>query len=508
MAIKFVKSVVKSAGRGVSGDPEVRKVLARYPRFFGFIKRRLTPDEKFGLILTLGTIFALIFIFLFFAICRDLIGNDPLVAADLRIINLVQIFRHPVLNQVMLFITYLGNWQTILSGLIFVCFYLVTAKRFYYLFTVIFSTGGAVIFGTAIKYIFARLRPPLVDTLAAADGYSFPSGHIFVSLAFYGLIAYFIFHRQKNFWVRFATVFIATLAISAIGFSRVYLGVHWPSDVLAGLVAGLALFAISVTALEMRRKFNLRPRGTLLFTRRTRLIVSALLFALWLGYLIYFFNANPLLARQTLPVEQKVPLGETDIPDGIFLRVPKNSETITGVPMEPLNVIVVGGRKNLEQIFTKAGWFLTDPLTPRTLWRLVKASIYNQPYERAPGTPTFWDARPNDFSFAQETAEQSVRERNHIHFWNTPFVLADGRQVWFATAHFDKEIQLVKNIFPAHVIDPAIDKERDKVKRDLTGAGGVESIKEFQIVEPTLGKNQAGDLFFTDGKAEIIFLEP
>jgi undecaprenyl-diphosphatase len=506
MALKFVKSIIKSASKGVAYDPEVQKVVARFPRFFGFIKKRLTPDERFGLILTLGTSLTLIFVFLFFAICQDLIGNDPLIAADLRIINLIQIFRHPILNKIMLFITYLGNWQIVLAGLIFVCFYLITAKRFYYLFTIIFSTGGAVIFGEAVKHIFARPRPVLINTLVAADGFSFPSGHMFIALAFYGLIAYFIFHRQKNSWIRFAAIFITALLVLSIGFSRVYLGVHWPSDVLASLVAGLALLAISITALEMRRKFSHRSRGTLLFTAKTRLIISILMSLIWLGFVVCFFVSHPLLTRQILPLEQKVLLSAADIPDNLFSRLPKTSETIVGNPMEPINIIVVSREEDLRQNFVKAGWFQTDPLTPRTLLRLFKTSIFNKTYERAPGTPTFWDTRPNDFSFAQETAEKTVRERHHIHFWETPFILSDGRSVWFATAHFDKEIQMAKNIFPAHVIDPAIDKERDKIKADLLATGQVEMIKDFKIVEPTLGKNQAGDAFFTDGKTEVIFL--
>ncbi|MFA6551424.1 MAG: LssY C-terminal domain-containing protein [Patescibacteria group bacterium] len=506
MALKFVKSIIKSASKGVAYDPEVQKVVARFTRFFGFVKKRLTPDEKFGLILTLGATAALFFIFLFFDICFNLIGNDPLVAADLRIINLIQIFRDPALNKIMLFVTYLGNWQVILLGLIFVCSYLAMVKRFYYLLALTFSTGGAVIFGEAVKYIFARPRPALINTLVAADGFSFPSGHMFIALAFYGLIAYFIFHRQKNYWLKFFAVLISALLVLAIGFSRVYLGVHWPSDVLASLVAGLALLAVSITALEMRRKFSHRTRGTFLFTSQTRLIANCLMFLIWSGFVIYFFNIHPLLVNQKLPLEQKVILNATDIPDDLFSRLPKTSETIVGTPMEPINIIIVGKKEDLQQNFIKAGWFQTDPLTPRTLWRLTKASILDQPYEQAPGTPTFWDTRPNDFSFAQETTERSVRERHHIHFWETPFVLPDGRSVWFATAHFDKNIQLAKNIFPAHVIDPAIDKERDKIKSDLRATGQVELVREFKIVEPTLGKNQAGDAFFTDGKTEIIFL--
>ncbi len=64
MAIKFIKSVIKSASKGVANDPEVKKVVERYPGFFHFLRKRLTPDEKFGLILTIGANDSMLFFYL------------------------------------------------------------------------------------------------------------------------------------------------------------------------------------------------------------------------------------------------------------------------------------------------------------------------------------------------------------------------------------------------------------------------------------------------------------
>ncbi|KKR05280.1 MAG: Phosphoesterase PA-phosphatase related protein [Parcubacteria group bacterium GW2011_GWC2_39_14] len=73
-----------------------------------------------------------------------------------------------------------------------------------------------------------------------------------------------------------------------------------------------------------------------------------------------------------------------------------------------------------------------------------------------------------------------------------------------ATAHFDKAVSFkVKG----HEIDPAIDKERDNVKKEIEATGLVNKIVEVQMVEPTLGQNQMGSNFFTDGKAYIVFLK-
>jgi len=106
---KLLNSVTKSMGRAVYNDPEVQNLLSRHPYLFRFIRKRLTPDEKFGLYLTLGMALTAIFIFLFFGVVEDLIGQDPLIQSDLRIINLVQIFRTPSFNNVMLLLPILAN---------------------------------------------------------------------------------------------------------------------------------------------------------------------------------------------------------------------------------------------------------------------------------------------------------------------------------------------------------------------------------------------------------------
>ncbi len=85
--------------------------------------------------------------------------------------------------------------------------------------------------------------------------------------------------------------------------------------------------------------------------------------------------------------------------------------------------------------------------------------------------------------------------------------LTNGASAWFSTAHFDNSLaSKSKVIFAIHKIDPAVDKEREKIKEDLLKTNKVKKIEEFQIVEPSAGTNSAGNMFFTDGKAEIIYL--
>ena len=105
------------------------------------------------------------------------------------------------------------------------------------LLAVTLAGGGAIIGG--IKHRFARERPSLIEALAKEGTFSFPSGHSFISLCFYGILASW-WIRSRSDWLRRSVVALgSTKAILLIGASRVYLGVHYPSDVLAGYAAAI-----------------------------------------------------------------------------------------------------------------------------------------------------------------------------------------------------------------------------------------------------------------------------
>ena len=175
--------------------------------------------------------------------------------------------------------------------------------------------------------------------------------------------------------------------------------------------------------------------------------------------------------------------------------------------MEPISLIIIGSEDQIRKSFEQSGWFFTDSVNFRSVWKVITATIFNNPYPNAPGIPSFWNARPNDFGYAKPTEANLVSERQHIHFWKTPFINEKRDPVWFCNAHFDGKISFSTLFLPIHSIDPAIDKEREKIKDDIAGTGHIESLKEFMIVEPTLSSNQGGDQFFTDGKAYVIYLK-
>ena len=106
------------------------------------------------------------------------------------------------------------------------------------------STAGGILLTTVLKAVFRRARPEIIDSGYTAGFYSFPSGHATVAVGFYGALTLILAYRLRG-PARWAVVAVGTLVVLAIGFSRLYLGVHYPTDVLAGFLAA-PLWLVSV----------------------------------------------------------------------------------------------------------------------------------------------------------------------------------------------------------------------------------------------------------------------
>ncbi len=98
---------------------------------------------------------------------------------------------------------------------------------------------GAGVIIQSVKLLIKRPRPSFFAPLLHESGFSFPSGHSLIAMVVYGLLGYFLMHLFQNHWARLAVRVLTVLVVAAIGVSRVYVGVHYPTDVLAGWIAGV-----------------------------------------------------------------------------------------------------------------------------------------------------------------------------------------------------------------------------------------------------------------------------
>ena len=161
-------------------------------------------------------------------------------------------------NQLMLFFTFLGKHDFLIpANLILIAYYLFIKKHRWYSIKVpaIALSSLALMFG--LKHLFDRERP-LVPLLEEARGLSFPSGHALMSVTFYGLLIYIVFKNVKNQSLKTTLIILLLALILTIGFSRVYLRVHYASDVIAGFSVGLLWLVICVAVLNKLEKYSQR----------------------------------------------------------------------------------------------------------------------------------------------------------------------------------------------------------------------------------------------------------
>ncbi len=155
------------------------------------------------------------------------------------------------LRATMLDLTALGDTATLTLLAILVAGYLLVARRAALAGAVVASIAGGATFVTLLKLLFARARPDIVTHLSQVSTASFPSGHAANSAVAYLTLGVLLARSQRNHAVRIYLIGAAIALTLAIGMSRVYLGVHWPSDVLGGWIVGGTWAAL--TGLVVRR---------------------------------------------------------------------------------------------------------------------------------------------------------------------------------------------------------------------------------------------------------------
>ena len=182
----------------------------------------------------------------FLALAEDVfhqeIMNGDIVGYDI----VSKLFKFNVSTPIAKFITNFGGAIFVIS-LTTILFFVIKDKKIG--ISIITNLGIVTILNQIIKFIMQRPRPTEFRIIEET-GYSFPSGHSMVSLAFYGYLIYLIYKYVKNKYLKWTLIVLLGILICTIGISRIYLGVHYTSDVLGGFLISISYLVIYISAVN------------------------------------------------------------------------------------------------------------------------------------------------------------------------------------------------------------------------------------------------------------------
>ena len=183
-----------------------------------------------------GLLLAALALWVFAQIAEEVLEAES-YAFDTNILLTVRSWHSPLLDIAMLGITFIGDPLVLFISCLILGTWLLRLKQKSEATTLAIAAIGAIGLNILLKHLFSRARPALWDRVVDVGQYSFPSGHAMVSMVIYGFIGYILAnrYRRQQWWI----ISVTTLLVIAIGFSRLYLGVHWPTDIIAGYAAGL-----------------------------------------------------------------------------------------------------------------------------------------------------------------------------------------------------------------------------------------------------------------------------
>lgn len=201
----------------------------------------------FGLHLVASIIIFATMTFTLWEISEDIRDREPLTVVDLQLSNWLHSHATPLATNTMFVATAFGS--TVLVSCIAAAFglYFIWRRRFYWLAAVVSSVFGGMLLNKLLKYAFHRPRPLFTDPILNLTSYSFPSGHTMAATVLFGVLAAYFFTTTEEWRRRVVIICAASFLILAVGFSRIYLGAHYLSDVLGAMAEGIAWLTLCLT---------------------------------------------------------------------------------------------------------------------------------------------------------------------------------------------------------------------------------------------------------------------
>lgn len=230
------------------------------PRLHRFAADRFSPEGEYGLHLTLGVAMLVIATAVFAQLANAVVAGAPITRLDVELANWLHAHARANggLRQFLMAVTHVHSTPGILAMAAVVGIWLVRRGHRYWVIALASAVPGGLVLNVVLKHTFERARPHFAEPLLELSTYSFPSGHAMAATVLYGFIACYASRHARSRAGRVLPFVLALLMVATVAFSRMYLGVHYLSDVLAAAAEGCGWLAICVAGAAT---FNRRSRA-------------------------------------------------------------------------------------------------------------------------------------------------------------------------------------------------------------------------------------------------------
>jgi undecaprenyl-diphosphatase len=307
-------------------------------------------------------------LWVFMGIMQDVLAGDPLVRADMAVFQLLQDLRTGWADRIMVGITELGDATVIIAVTLATLAWLAWRRNWRGMIYETAAVAIASLFTSLLKITLQQSRPhPLAP---AALTFSFPSGHTAVSMALYGFLAIIVAWEASRRW-QLAVATAAGLLVAAIAFSRIYLGAHWLSDVLAGLAFGLAWASLLAIAYLRRTPPRVGAIG----------LSAAALVSLVLAGTLHIEGAHAVdMQRYAVRTRLQI-MPQTQWWSEGWQKLPARRIDLIGGLEEPLTFQWAGTIGNLKRALFAHGWVAPVPWSLQSgfSWLLPHAAVMSLP---------------------------------------------------------------------------------------------------------------------------------
>ncbi len=356
-----------------------------------WIAETFDPDHPQSLGMLVSALLLLVTMPVFFWFIGEVAPGAPMVRADVAILNMFESLRSPIGDEIMVFVTTLGDGIVVTAVAIAVAAYLFARKAWRRATGLLIAIGGTAIFVPVLKAILERSRP--MELYSGADAFSFPSGHATLNAVLYGICAVLIAHDRSR-WAKAGIFTVAATYVITIGFSRVYLAAHWMSDVLAGFLFGTAMVAAFA--------FVFGPIHNEKIGRNALASIVVVALTVFGGWHVSTNMERALAAYQPRNSHQLLTAAEWQTTG--WSTLPQYRIELSGDREEPLNIQYAGDPGFLEKALSPHGW----QKPPK--WSLTAASGFVEgetPADKLPALPRTQNGRQPALVLIQDDSKST-----------------------------------------------------------------------------------------------------